>query len=230
MIAFDADDTLWHNEVLYTNTQDKYKQLLSGYLSTEVIDQKLYETEMRNLGYFGYGIKGFTLSMIETAIELSGGEIRGREIQEIIGFAKEMLQAPVELLPHVEETISHLAASYPLLIITKGDLFDQETKIARSGLANYFSHIEIVSEKNEESYRTLLLKHQLDIHRLLMIGNSLPSDILPIVALGGQAVHIPYHTTWVHETIASPADLARDYFELEHMGQLPELIARLDRR
>jgi putative hydrolase of the HAD superfamily len=141
-----------------------------------------------------------------------------------------MLQAPVELLPHVEETIVRLAASYPLMVITKGDLFDQETKIARSGLADYFTHIEIVSEKSEEAYQTLLTRHQLEPRRFLMVGNSVRSDILPIVALGGQAVHIPYHTTWVHETVTNPADLSKDYFELEHMGQLPDLIARLNSR
>ncbi len=229
IIAFDADDTLWHNEVLYTTTQDRYKQLLSNYLSVEVIDQKLYETEMRNLGYFGYGIKGFTLSMIETAVELTEGRIQGREIQAIITLGKEMLKAPVQLLAYVEETVARLAASYPLMVITKGDLFDQETKLARSGLADYFSHIEIVSEKDQQLYQALLDKHQLDPRRFLMVGNSLKSDILPVVALGAWAVHIPYHTTWVHEVVAQD-QVSQNYFELEHMGQLPALLDKLNRR
>lgn len=227
IIAFDADDTLWHNEILYTSTQDKYKHLLSKYLGPEVIDQKLYETEMRNLGLFGYGIKGFTLSMIETAIELTGGHIQSREIQQIVGFAKEMLKAPVELLPHVKETIAGLAQTYPLMVITKGDLFDQETKIARSGLAGYFTHIEIISEKDQASYRALLNRHNLDARRFLMVGNSLRSDILPIVALGGKAVHIPYHIAWAHELVAED-NLPQDYFELKHLGQLPALLAELN--
>jgi putative hydrolase of the HAD superfamily len=229
IIAFDADDTLWHNEVLYTTTQDRYKQLLSDYLSAEVIDQKLYETEMRNLGYFGYGIKGFTLSMIETAIELTEGRIQGREIQAIITLGKEMLKAPVQLLAYVEETVARLAASYPLMVITKGDLFDQETKIARSGLADYFSHIEIVSEKDQQLYQALLDRRQLDPRRFLMVGNSLKSDILPVVALGAWAVHIPYHTTWIHEVVVQD-QVSQNYFELEHMGQLPALLDKLNQR
>jgi len=229
LIAFDADDTLWHNEILYTTTQDKYKQLLSEYLSAELIDQKLYETEMRNLDYFGYGIKGFTLSMIETAIELTAGRIQGWQIQQIIELAKKMLQAPIQLLPHVKETVAHLAAIYPLMVITKGDLLDQETKIARSGLAGYFTHIEIVSEKNQATYQTLLDRYNLEPRRFLMIGNSLRSDILPVVALGARAIHIPYHTTWAHEAVADDYT-SQDYFELEHIGQLPALLDRLNYR
>lgn len=228
LIAFDADDTLWHNEVLYTATQDKYKELLSEYLSPELIDQNLYETEMRNLGYFGYGIKGFTLSMIETAIELTAGRIQGWEIQQIIELAKRMLEAPIQLLPHVKETVTRLAAHYRLMVITKGDLLDQETKIARSGLTDYFTYVEIVSEKNQETYRTLLDKHNLEAGRFLMVGNSLRSDILPVLALGAWAVHIPYHTTWAHETVTDDHALPNSYFELEHFNQLPDLLDRLN--
>lgn len=227
VIGFDADDTLWHNETLYSLTQDKFKQLLANYAEAAGIEQKLYETEMRNLHYFGYGIKGFALSMIETAIELTEGRIPGREIQEIIAFAKGMLEAEIHLLDYAEETITQLSPSYPLMLITKGDLFDQETKIARSGLADYFKHIEIVSQKTEESYRALLTRHKIDPRRFLMVGNSLKSDILPVLALGGQAVYIPHQLTWVHETIVNSEVESQDYFQLEHLGQLPAFIEKL---
>jgi len=226
VIAFDADDTLWHNESLYSLTQEKLKQLLAGYIGTEGLEQKLYQTEMRNLHYFGYGIKGFALSMIETAIELTEGRITGQEIQEIINLAKAMLKADIQLFDHAEETVTLLAESYPLMIITKGDLFDQETKIARSGLARYFKHIEIISEKTTDSYASLLARHQIAPQHFLMVGNSLKSDILPVVALGGQAVYVPYQLTWVHETVAKPEE-KQGYFQLDHLGQLPALVARL---
>ncbi len=196
VIAFDADDTLWHNEHLYLTTHDKFKQLLRQYHDAEWIERRLNETEIRNLQHFGYGIKGFTLSMIETAIELSEGRISGAEIQTIIEFGKEMLQAPVELLDGVRETIVQLAKTYELMLITKGDVFDQEAKIARSGLGDYFSHIEVVSEKNAETYQKIMAKHGITTQRFLMVGNSLKSDILPVIAMGGRAVYIPHFCIW----------------------------------
>ncbi len=226
VIAFDADDTLWHNETLFSMTQEKFVRLLVNYHNTEWIEQRLYATELRNLQYFGYGIKGFTLSMIETAIELTDGQIQGREIQRIIDTAREMLRAPVQLLEHVGEVISRLAAVYPLMLITKGDLFDQETKIAQSGLADYFTHIEILHEKSETTYRTLFKKYQIDPQRFMMVGNSLKSDILPVLALGGQAVYIPYHITWMHETVVPDAATSAQYVTLEHIGLLPALLAQ----
>lgn len=228
VIAFDADDTLWHNERLYSMTQERFKELLSRHHSREEIERRLFETEMRNLRTFGYGIKGFTLSMIETAIELTGGRIEGREVQEIVDFAKEMLQAPVQLLEGAEEVVEELARSYPLMLITKGDLFDQQTKIARSGLADRFTQIEIVSDKTVEIYRAILEKHRLDACRFLMVGNSMRSDILPVLALGGQAVHIPYEITWAHESAAGRSSRGQGYLELERIGQLPDLIERLN--
>jgi putative hydrolase of the HAD superfamily len=227
VIAFDADDTLWHNETLYSMTQDRFKQLLSRYRDRDGIDHELHETEMRNLQYYGYGIKAFTLSMIETAIELTDAQIQGREIREIIGFAREMLKAPVQLLEGVQEIIHALSASHQLMIITKGDLFDQESKIARSGLADYFSQVEIVSHKTEAAYQALLARHQVRPERLLMVGNSLKSDILPVLAVGGQAVYIPYHLTWDHEVVTAPDENRPGYFELEHIGQLPALLEEL---
>lgn len=230
VIAFDADDTLWHNETLFTLTQEKFGKLLTPYLQGEWTGQELYDTEIRNLRYFGYGLKGFALSMIETAIEVTHGQVHGADIQQIIDFVKVMMQSPVQLLDHVAEVIPLLAESYKLMIITKGDLFDQERKIAGSGLAHLFSHIEIVSDKTEESYKSLLAKYRIDPQRFLMVGNSLRSDILPVVALGGQAVYIPYHITWQHETISHDTAIMQDYVELEHMGQLPEMVESLSQR
>jgi putative hydrolase of the HAD superfamily len=224
-IAFDADDTLWHNEDLYLSIQERFARLLTTYQDEDVIHRKLYETEMRNLELYGYGIKAFTLSMIETAIELTEGQICGRDIQIIIDFAKEMRQAPVKLLDGVEEVLAGLvAAGYRLLLITKGDLFDQESKFARSGLAPYFDIVEIVSDKSVETYAGLLAKHKLTPERFLMVGNSLRSDVLPVLTLGAQAVHIPYHTTWIHEVVEPPSDDPPGYHELAHIAQLPDLI------
>jgi putative hydrolase of the HAD superfamily len=226
VIGFDADDTLWHNEPLYTLTEEKFITLLSAHHTRADIEARLYATEIRNLEHFGYGIKGFTLSMIETAIELTGGDILGREIQQIIDYAREMLRAPVNLLDHAAEAVQALAASHTLILITKGDLFDQESKVARSGLANYFAHVEVVSEKDKPTYEAVLRKRGIDPATFLMVGNSLRSDILPIVALGGRAVHIPYLTTWTHETLGEPLDAAR-YHALAHIGLLPALIQQL---
>lgn len=220
VIAFDADDTLWHNETLFTVTQDSYRELLTPYLQRPWTGEELYATELRNLQHFGYGIKGFTLSMIETAIELTGGQVPARIVQQIIDLGKAMLSAPVELLDHVAEVIPALAEPHRLLLITKGDLFDQEAKIARSGLADYFRQIEIVSDKTTAIYRALLAKHGVAPERFLMVGNSLRSDILPVLALGARAVYIPYHVTWAHEQVAREA-LPPGLVELEHIGQLP---------
>jgi len=222
VIAFDADDTLWHNENIYINTHEKFKQLLRQYHNDEWIQQRLNETEIRNLQHFGYGIKGFTLSMIETAIELSEGRVSANEIQKIVDLGKEMLRAPVELLDGVAATIAQLASSYKLMLITKGDLLDQESKIARSGLGDYFSHIEVVSEKDVETYRRLVAKHGIAPERFLMVGNSLKSDILPVIAMGGQAVYIPYQTTWEHERVVEEDLAAKRYVTIQNISQLQD--------
>jgi putative hydrolase of the HAD superfamily len=219
LIAFDADDTLWHTEDLYVASQERFRQLLARYHSPEWIDEKLFATEMRNLATFGYGIKGFVLSMIETAIELTEGRIGGGEIQRIIDMGREMLSADIRLLDGVAETVAALSQRYPLMIITKGDLFDQETKIARSGLGPHFRHVEIVSDKTEAAYAALLKRHGLAPERFLMVGNSLRSDILPVVGLGGRAVYIPYHLTWAHEQVSEPR--VNGYVTLESVRLLP---------
>ena len=200
-VAFDADDTLWHNEKIFISAKKRYKELLARYHDPEWIEDRLDATEMRNIKHFGYGIKGFTLSMIETAVELTEGRVKGNEIQEIIGFAHEMLSAPIELLPGVQHTVESLASDYSLMVITKGDLFDQETKLARSGLGDHFEHVEIVSEKHAGVYETVLERLSVAKDSFVMVGNSLKSDILPVLEIGARAVHVPYETEWVHERV-----------------------------
>lgn len=227
IIALDADDTLWHNETIFSMTQEKFMQLLASSHSPDQIQHKLYEIELRNLNNFGYGVKGFTLSMIETAIEVTDGQVGGHVIQQIIDFAKAMVHAPVELLDHVAEVVPALAASYPLMLLTKGDLFDQESKLARSGLAEHFRYVEVVSDKTTTSYRALLDRYQVAPERFLMVGNSLRSDILPVTSLGARAVYIPYHLTWAHETVSDHDPQQHSYVELEHIGLLPALLEQL---
>lgn len=227
IIAFDADDTLWHNERLYTDAQARFKDLLAHYHSPEWIEARLYETEMRNLPHFGYGIKAFALSMIETAVELTEGRIVGHDIQTIINIAREMLSADVELLEHTLEAVAQLSNTYKLMVITKGDLLDQELKIARSGLAAYFRHIEIVSDKTSASYAALLRRYAIAPERFLMVGNSLRSDILPVLGLGAQAVYVPYYLTWAHEVVEPPPAAQQGYYQLADLGLLPGLLESL---
>lgn len=228
IIAFDADDTLWQNETLYVETQDKLKRIIACYGNAETTESVLFQTETRNIAAYGYGIKSFTLSMIETAIELTKGQIRGDDIREIIKLGKIMLQSPVELLDGVEETVVHLSRTFPIMVITKGDLLDQETKFTRSGLKANITHFEVVSNKTSETYTALLRKHRIAPENFLMVGNSVKSDILPVVAIGGQAIHIPHHLTWAHETIVQKeTDDNRKYAEINDIRQLPDWINNL---
>lgn len=230
LIAFDADDTLWHTERLYVEAQAWFGRLLAQYHSPDWINQSLDQAEARNIAHFGYGIKSFALSMIETAVELTEGRVSGEDIRAIIDKAKDMLGAEVELLDHVADTIPLLASSYSLMLVTKGDLLNQENKIARSGLGEYFQQIEVVSDKTPESYARLLKRHSFQPGRFLMVGNSLRSDVLPVVALGGQAVYIPYQFTWIQELAEKPPADLPGFHQLEHMGQLPALLEQLERR
>lgn len=225
-IAFDADDTLWVNEPIFTRTRLKLEEVLSHYLSINSLETELYEVEKRNLRLFGYGIKGFMLSMIETAIEITKGKISGKDVQSIIDLGKAMLEHPIEILPGIPETIEAIKGDYELMIITKGDLFDQETKIARSGLAHHFDRIEIVSEKNPASYQELIDRNGIDINSFLMLGNSLKSDVLPVCEIGGNAIHIPFHDTWVHEKIESHQVGQYEYLELNDVRELIEILKR----
>ncbi|MCB0563183.1 MAG: GNAT family N-acetyltransferase [Phaeodactylibacter sp.] len=224
IIALDADDTLWVNEPIFQQTQDKLKEVLSAYIEPGQLDERLYETERNNLRLFGYGVKGFVLSMIETAVQLSGGKVSGEEVRQIIDMGKAMLEHPVDLLDGVKETVETLSEYYELMVITKGDLFDQESKIARSGLADYFKRVEIVSEKDEATYREVLNRNGIQLEEVLMVGNSLKSDVLPICKLGGKAIHIPFHTTWQHEKVESHRANGYDYDEIDNLRQLIRLL------
>ena len=226
-IGLDADDTLWHNETIFEETNGKLRALLARYHDDlAAVDRRLFATEMRNLELYGYGIKSFTLSAIETAVELSGRQISAEEILAIIRLAQDMLAHPVNVLDGVTETVAALARSHRLLVITKGDLRDQERKIARSGLATHFSAVEILSEKNSSTYDRLLRRHGIAAGEFLMVGNSIRSDILPVLDLGGTAAHVPYHLTWEHERVESPPQHPR-FFPLGSIRDLPGLLGRL---
>lgn len=221
-IGFDGDDTLWHNESLFSMTQDRFRALLSHAADPTDLDRRLLEAERANLRVYGYGIKGFVLSMIETAIAVTDGQVAARDLQSLIDFGKAMLEHPVELLPGVAEVVEALSSRYRLVLITKGDLFDQESKVARSGLAELFHAVEIVSEKDPATYRRVMDRHGIDPARFLMVGNSVRSDILPVLAAGAHAVHIPYAITWAHEEAEVPDD---HYRRLDGIRDLPALLA-----
>ncbi len=227
VIAFDADDTLWHNETLYHAMGAEFKRLMARYRNEDGLEEQLYQTEVRNIHAFGYGIKSFVLSMIETAVTVTAGEVSGADVGRLVAMAKENLTAPVQLLDHVEETVARLAGKFTLMIITKGDLLDQHSKVTRSGLADYFAFVEVVNEKDAGNYRRILDRYRINPERFMMVGNSLKSDVLPVAALGGHAVHIPYEITWAHEAVPDHAAAEASYHELAHIGQLPALVERL---
>jgi putative hydrolase of the HAD superfamily len=204
IIAFDADDTLWVNEPYFRESEEAFASLFENYLPLHQTEQELFKTEMNNLELYGYGVKGFMLSMIETAIRITGGNLSAEGTQRILEIGKELLDRPIEILPHVEQVLSELSGKYRLVVATKGDLLDQERKLKKSGLAKYFHHIEIMSDKKPSDYQKLIQHLDVDPSQFLMIGNSLKSDILPVLELGGHAVHIPFHTTWAHEMVSHP--------------------------
>jgi putative hydrolase of the HAD superfamily len=212
IIAFDADDTLWHNERMYAAAEEKFVDLLAKYYDRESISERLFETEMRNMRSLGYGAKAFTLSMIETAIQLSNGQISADEIGQVLQSGRDILTAEVDLFPHVGETIPLLAK-----------------KLARSGLADCFRHVEIISDKNAASYQRIFERYEIDGSRFLMVGNSLKSDILPVLELGAHAVHIPFEITWAHEMAEAPSTEHPGYYTLRDMGELPGLLEELSR-
>lgn len=227
LLAFDADDTLWDNEKSYLQAKEKYIQLLSGYGEPEWVEKKLDETEIHNIKVYGFGIKSFTLSMIETGLAVSDGSITGTEIQAIFEIARPMLSAAVDLFGRTEETLALLSQKVDLMLITKGDSFEQEQKVKRSGLSRYFRYIEVVGEKSEGTYRRILEKYQIDPAHFLMIGNSLKSDILPVIRIGGKAVHIPYANTWSYEMEVGDDENQDGYITLNHLGELPAYFEKL---
>jgi len=201
VIAFDADDTLWVNEPYFREAEDKFCALLEDYLPLHSVANELFKTEIRNLPLYGYGIKGFMLSMIETILDVTEGTASLEMISKALEFGKEQLNKPIELLDGIETVLETLKGDYRLVVATKGDLLDQERKLQKSGLENYFHHIEIMSEKNEKDYLKLLKHLDCKAENFLMIGNSLKSDVLPVLQIGGHAVHVPFHTTWAHEVV-----------------------------
>lgn len=202
VIAFDADDTLFVNEPYFQETEHKFCELMSDYLSQQGLSQELFRVEIQNLELYGYGIKGYILSMIEAAMGISNNTISIETIAKIIEYGKELLQKPIELLDGVEETLSQLHGKYKLVVATKGDLLDQRRKLHNSGLGHYFHHIEVMSDKKEKDYQDLLKRLEINSDEFFMIGNSLKSDVLPVLEIGGHAVHIPFHTTWEHEKVS----------------------------
>jgi len=227
VVGLDGDDTLWQNETRFILTQDEFRELLHRHVPEVDVDAHLDEVEMRNLGVYGYGVKSFTLSMIETAIEVTEGRIPAADLEVILGWGKRMLMQPTELLDGVEPAVRELSARYDLLLITKGDLFDQESKLARSGLAELFLGVEIVSEKNAASYRGILSRRGIKPEEFVMVGNSPRSDILPVLELGARAVHIPYHVTWHHEHVPEESYPKTGWYRLEGIGEVAGLLAGL---
>lgn len=223
-IGFDADDTLWVNETYFRETEDKFAELLQEFETKNKIDNELYAKEMKNLRLYGYGVKGFMLSMLETAIELSSGQVNNQTLLKIIAMGKQMIAKPVEILEGVQETLQYLAPKYRLIVMTKGDLLDQERKLQKSGLSKYFQHVEVLSDKKEKNYRDLLAHLEIHKDEFVMIGNSLKSDVLPLLNIGAKAVHIPFHTTWVHEELSEKEiDKDHQYLKIERLTQLKSI-------
>ena len=227
VVGVDGDDTLWHSESLFSVTHDRMRALLSPYVRPSVLDERLLATERRNLRYFGYGVKGFVLSMVETAIEVSEARVSAGEVATIIEAGKEMLDHPVELLDGAREALEALAGRRRLVLVTKGDLFDQESKLARSGLGELFERVEVVAEKDERAYRRVLSGVGVAPPAFAMVGNSIRSDVLPVLGLGARAVHVPYPITWALED-ADPGPAAGRYEVLDDLRELPEALQRLD--
>lgn len=221
LIAFDADDTLWPNQPHFDHVERELCAILAQCGDAAHIGGQLYAVQRRNMHLFGYGAKSLMLTMVETAIQLTDGAVTGREIQQLLDLGKRLLDFPIEPLPGVVEVLSELTRrGERLMVLTKGDLFDQESKLARSGLGDFFAYVEIVSEKDPATYRRVLARHGVAPADFLMIGNSLKSDILPVLALGGQAIHVPYHTTWVHEEVPAEQLAGLDFLRAETLADV----------
>jgi len=224
VIGFDADDTLWVNETYFREAEEEVGRLLSHYETPNKIDQELFKMEMKNLSTYGYGVKGFVLSMVELAIELSNGQVSNSIISKILNIGKDMINKPIELLDGVEDVLIELSKRYRLIVATKGDLLDQERKLEKSGLLQYFHHIEVLSEKQEANYEKLLLHLDINPAEFLMIGNSLKSDILPLVNIGASAIHIPFHTTWQHENVSEEQTNGKSYKTIDRLIEILDVL------
>jgi putative hydrolase of the HAD superfamily len=227
LIAFDADDTLWHNEHWYYEARDRFRELMARYDVNGSVDERADYYEVANIEYYGYGVMSFVLSLIEAAVELTDGAISGEDVGELLELGKHMLTDDVRVFAGVRETLEQLSDHYPLMLITKGDLLHQRNKVASSGLEPYFRYVEVVSHKTPRDYGRILERHQIEPSRFLMVGNSLRSDVVPVAELGGWAVHVPTESTWVHEIVDLPQNLNGRVFEVERIGQIPELVRQL---
>ena len=223
IIAFDADDTLFVNEPYFQEVEQKFCSLLENYLSHHTLSQELFRVEIKNLPLYGYGIKGYILSMIEAAIAISNRTIPIEIISKIIDYGKELLEKPIEILDGVEETLKQLSKNYKLVVATKGDLKDQHSKLHRSGLGHYFHHIEVMSDKKEDDYLKLLKRLDIKPKEFLMIGNSLKSDVLPVLNIGANAIHVPFHTTWAHEVVDA-SSIMHEYKTIQNVSEIISLL------
>ena len=224
VVGFDGDDTLWHSETRFHVTQGEFRALIARHVPNADAGTRLAETEMKNLAIYGYGVKSFTLSMLETAIELTKAQISAADLEVILGWGKRMLMEPTELLPGVEDTLRALSQRYDLLLITKGDLFDQESKLARSGLGDLFLGVEILSEKDVDMYQRIFQRRGIQPQDFVMVGNSLRSDVVPVVSLGGHAVHVPYEVTWQHEHVPEDQMPKEGWRRISSIKELPALL------
>ncbi|ATU90909.1 HAD family hydrolase [Phyllobacterium zundukense] len=225
-IGFDADDTLWQNEQFFRTSEKHFADLLSPHVEIADLSDRLLAIEKRNLDLYGFGIKGFTLSLIETAVEVTEGQVPSSVIAEILAAGREMLRHPVETLPHVQETLEQLADQYRLVLITKGDLFDQERKLAQSGLGDFFDAVEIVSNKDRATYQRVFSRHGDGAERAMMIGNSLKSDVVPAIEAGSWGIFVPHELTWALEHVDAPVAEPR-FREIGHLGELVPLLAKI---
>ncbi len=224
VIGFDADDTLWVNETYFRDAEEEFASLLEGYETKNKIDQELFKMEIKNLELYGYGVKGFMLSMIEAALELSNNKVSNETMAKILNIGKHMISRPVELLDDVEEVLKELSKKYRLIVLTKGDLLDQERKVELSNLSDYFHHVEVLSDKKENNYKNLLEHLEIDVNEFLMIGNSLRSDVLPLVNIGAKAIHVPFHTTWEHEKVEEKDTKDKKYHTINRLSELLKLV------
>jgi putative hydrolase of the HAD superfamily len=224
VIGFDADDTLWVNETYFREAEIEFAKLLSAYETSNKIDQELFKKEMDNLELYGYGVKGFVLSMVEMALEISNYNVSNKTLEAILNIGKEMINKPVELLDGVKEVLETLSKQYKLILATKGDLLDQERKLEKSGLIDYFHHIEVLSDKKEANYSKLLNHLDINPSEFLMIGNSLKSDILPLVNIKAHAIHVPFHTTWAHEEVSKNESNGKAYKTVSRLCDILKLV------
>ncbi|MBV2208504.1 MAG: HAD family hydrolase [Thermomonas sp.] len=228
MVGFDADDTLWRSQDYFDDAQAQFERIISHYVDLDDVGKRLYGYESRNIAFFGYGVKGMALSMVEAAVDITDARIKASDIKRIVAIAKQLLRHPVEVLDDVREAVTAIAAKYPVVLITKGDLFHQEAKVRESGLSDLFRRIEVVSEKDPTTYARLFEEFGVDPSRFLMVGNSLRSDIQPVLELGGWGVYVPYHLTWMHEASAQLTQGRERMREIDGIGNLSQAISDLD--